>query len=200
LLPLDKFNTVRKRTDAKINTIVSSCVFRALRRYSNEIAKLTPGYESTMTHNTCWTISCAQSLWIPGDEVEMTNKATILPYTCSEDDLRSEDPLESLQRVKQTVEEQSRNAYSWSLGCLMKVVLNTVPVTLSDQIMSPLVRTTGVFTNIRGPTEQQTCLGHKVTSMQGYVSMWENIGELSLSLSRYPFSLVFSRLQPWLDS
>jgi hypothetical protein len=75
------------------------------------------------------------------------------------------------------MEEPSRMAYAWSLGCLMKVVLNTVPVQIWDRVFSPLVKTTGAFTNVRGPDEVQRCLGHDVRQMTAYVSMWENLGE-----------------------
>ena len=78
--------------------------------------------------------------------------------------------------VKETMEEPDQMTFGFTLGLIMKIFVNSIPMWLMDPMCGYMLHTSAMFTNVRGSPVKQKCFGHDVLLLTAYVTMWKNLG------------------------
>ncbi len=138
----------------------------------------------------CYTIANTCSLWIPGDKLELTVRSSAINYSCLGSELQvrpataeeDQDRLRALANVSRTLDEPCKFDYSWTAYRFTSVLWNSMPTLFQDifQYNRFCECLTGVFSNVRGPDEDQMMFGKPLTMMTGYITMWKNLGTQSI--------------------
>ncbi|CAG0913201.1 unnamed protein product [Notodromas monacha] len=189
VVPLWRLNDIRHATDVKINSIVLTCVSRAVCRFvehrfgSSSTSSVIDG-----SSEKPWTWTCHQpvSMWMPGDSPELVNRisavATPLPMTTtvtgSEGSAPVVEPITRLTSTEhlQIVKEQMARVFVadaiWSGYTFLRLGINTVP----KWVTVPLARrsfthpTLGL-SNVRCAEAGYTVFGHPVTLITGFLPL-----------------------------
>ncbi|CAG0925170.1 unnamed protein product, partial [Notodromas monacha] len=88
-MPLKMLKDIQASSGAKLNTILASCIYKALQRISQDIAAdpktvlgckkdagILEKLQMRSTRERNWTLVIPQSCWVPGDKLELVNRTS----------------------------------------------------------------------------------------------------------------------------